>query len=100
MLPSVDRKYKGGYKRYSLDLGQVKSIPLRLRANIRTPTCQLGASKSTVHRLVQKRKIRSHSNALKPFLTLPNMTARIRFVLDHIEGSTLHTNSTYIDMFF
>lgn len=90
VLPDVDRKYKGANKRYALDLEQVKSIPLHLRTNIRTLTCQLSAPKSTVHRLVQKGKIRSHSNAIKPFLITPNMEARIKFVSSHIETSTLH----------
>ncbi|XP_074370430.1 uncharacterized protein LOC141711697 [Apium graveolens] len=98
-LPNVDRKYKGGHKRYALDLEKVRHIPLHLRCNIRTLAQQLNASKSTVHRLVQKGNIRPHSNALKPFLTPSNMEARVKFVLKHIENSTLHTNPTYVAMF-
>lgn len=100
VIPNVDRKYKGGHKRYALDLEKVSSIPLHLRTNIRTLACQLCASKSTVHRLVQKGKIRAHSNAIKPFLTDANMKARVNFVLKHIQSSTLHINPTYDGMFF
>ncbi|KAK1390664.1 hypothetical protein POM88_018842 [Heracleum sosnowskyi] len=77
VVPNVNRKYKGGNKRHIMDLEKVRQIPLHLRTNIRTLANQLHASKSTVHRLVQKGKIRSHSNALKPFLTPLNMEARV-----------------------
>lgn len=83
---------------YSLDLEKVRSIPIHLRTNIRTLAIQLCASKSTVYRLVQKGKIRSHSNALKPFLTVANMEARVNFVLKQLQSSTLHTNLTYDGM--
>lgn len=99
VVPDVDRKYKGGKKTYSLDLEKVRSIPLHLRTNIRTLAVQLCASKSTVHRLVQRGKIRSHSNALKPFLTVANMEARVNFVLKQLQSSTLQTNPTYDGMF-
>ena len=98
-VPNVQTNYKGGSQGILLDLEKVRSIPLHLRTNVRTLACQLGASKSKVHRLIQKGKIKSHSNALKPFLTPSNMEARVNFVLKHIESSTLHTNPTYIDMF-
>ena len=97
--PNVQRKYKGGNQGYVLDLEKVRSIPLHLRTNIRTLACQLSACKSTVHRLIQKGKIKSHSNALKPYLTVPNMESRMKFVLNHIESSTLRTNPTYVGMF-
>ncbi|XP_074347665.1 uncharacterized protein LOC141686536 [Apium graveolens] len=95
----VQRKYKGSNKSKVFDLEKVSSIPLRLRTNIRTLACQLNAPKSTVHRIIQRGKIRSHSNALKPFLTSQNMEARVSFVLSHIENSTLHTSPTYVDMY-
>lgn len=98
-LPDVDRRYKGANIKTKIDLEKVKSIPLKLRTNIRTLACQLGASKSMVHRLVQKGKIKSHSNALKPFLTSSNMADRVKFVLNHIEHSTLHTSPSYVEMF-
>lgn len=97
--PDVQRKYQGGKKAYALDSEQVRSILLRLRSNIRTLACQLNQSKSVVHRLVQKGMIRSHSNALKPFLTVENMAARVAFVLKHLQRETLHTNPTYDGMF-
>ena len=98
-LPSVDRKYKAGNMTYVFDLEKVTSIPLHLRTNIRTLACQLKAGKSTVHRMIQKGSIKSHSNALKSYLTPINMGARVTFCLKHIESSTLRTNPTYIGMF-
>ncbi|XP_074378409.1 uncharacterized protein LOC141719949 [Apium graveolens] len=98
-VPNVQTNYKGGSQGILLDLEKVRSIHLHLRTNVRTLACQLGASKSKVHRLIQKGKIKSHSNALKPFLTPSNMEARVNFVLKHIESSTLHIKPTYIDMF-
>ena len=91
--PNVQRKYKGGNQRYVLNLQQVQSIPLHLRSNIRTLACQLNACKSTVYRLIQKEKIKSHSNALKPYLTPLNMESRVKFILNHIKNPTLHTKS-------
>ena len=52
-----------------------------------------------VHRFVQKKKIRYHSNILKSFLTYLNMVTGVKFVLNHIEHSTLHTSPTYVGMF-
>ncbi|XP_063942703.1 uncharacterized protein LOC135150363 [Daucus carota subsp. sativus] len=98
-LPDVDRRYKGANVKIQMDLEKVKSIPLKLRTNIRTLACQLGASKSMVHRLVRKGKIKSHSNALKPFLTSSNMVDRVKFVLNHIEPLTLYTSPSYVGMY-
>ncbi|XP_074323258.1 uncharacterized protein LOC141660192 [Apium graveolens] len=98
-LPNVDRKFKGGNMKYIFNLEKVRSIPLHLRTNIRTLACQLKVGKSTVHRMIQKDRIKSHSNALKPYLTPLNMQARVIFCLKHIESSTLRTNPTYIGMF-
>ncbi|XP_074362072.1 uncharacterized protein LOC141702269 [Apium graveolens] len=99
ILPDVERRYKGKINKFAIDLEKVTSIPLHLRTNIRTLSCQLGASKSVVHRLVQRGKIRSHSNALKPFLTAINMEARVNYVLKSLESSTLYTNPTYDGMY-
>lgn len=71
MVNNVQRKHKSGNQGYVFDLGKVRSIPLHLRTNIRTLSCQLGEHKSTVHRLIQLGKIKSHSNVLKPYLILP-----------------------------
>lgn len=99
MLPDVDHKYKGRKKTYGLDLEKVWFIPLHLITDIRTLAFQSGTVKSSVHRLVQKGKIRSHSSALKPFLTTQNMQARTKFVLKHIQNAILHINPMYDDMF-
>ncbi|KAK1381046.1 hypothetical protein POM88_027791 [Heracleum sosnowskyi] len=76
--PNVHRKYKGSNKSKVFNLENVSSISLHLRTNIRTLACQLNAPKSTVHIAIQKGEIKSHSNALKPYLTSQNMEARVR----------------------
>ena len=56
-VPNVQRNYNCGSQGIILDLEKVRFISLHLRTNVRTLACQLGAFKSKIHRLIQKRKI-------------------------------------------
>ncbi|XP_074315028.1 uncharacterized protein LOC141651206 [Silene latifolia] len=99
-LVNVDRNYKGSKKRVIIDLEMVRHIPLHKRTSVRSLACAMNLHPSTVHRLVQKGKIRSHSSALKPSLTEKNMKERMQWVLDKISWSSLHDNMTFLDMYY
>ncbi|CAH9102271.1 unnamed protein product [Cuscuta epithymum] len=56
-------------------------------------------SKSQVHRLVQAGEIRSHSSAIKPFLTEENMKKRLEFCLLKLNPRSIGLTPTF-DAFY
>ena len=54
----------------------VKSIPLMMRRSQNQLSAVLGVAKSTVQRWIKKGTLRSHTSALKPYLTETNKLAR------------------------
>ncbi|XP_059295716.1 uncharacterized protein LOC132049075 [Lycium ferocissimum] len=97
----VSTKYVGivGRKRVHIDVNLVKENPLCRRRNIRSLACAINMSSSTVHRRVKEGAIRSHTNAIKPYLTETNKKARVQFCLSMIASGTLHSNPMFIDMY-
>ncbi|VFQ73407.1 unnamed protein product [Cuscuta campestris] len=72
-------------KRAVTDLKVVADTPLRKRTNLRALAAAIGKPKSTVHEWVKRGMLRSHSNAIKPYLTDANKITRLRFCLDHVD---------------
>jgi hypothetical protein len=70
-----------------LEPNTVMAIPLVDRQNIRSLAAKMQMSKSTVHRMTKTENgvIRSHSNAIKPFLTDDNKLNRVRYCMSHLD---------------
>ncbi|CAH9071115.1 unnamed protein product [Cuscuta europaea] len=56
----------------------VSQIPLKQRTNIRRLVKALQMGKTTVHKALKRGELRSHSNAIKPYLTEENKRNRLR----------------------
>ncbi|XP_057798731.1 uncharacterized protein LOC131014673 [Salvia miltiorrhiza] len=67
--------------RYVIDASKVKSLSVLQRSSIRVMACNLGVSKSLVGVWVKDKKLRAHTNAIKPFLTPQNKISRLRWSL-------------------
>ncbi|VFQ76659.1 unnamed protein product [Cuscuta campestris] len=76
---------KKGRKRTVMDAQAIADTPLRKRTNVRSLAAAIGKPKSTVHEWINKGMLRSHSNAIKPFLTDGNKISRLRFYLDQVD---------------
>ncbi|VFQ67854.1 unnamed protein product [Cuscuta campestris] len=74
-----------GRKRVVLYLTVVVDTPLRKRTNLRALAAAIGQPKSTVHEWVKRGMLRSHSNAINPYLTYANKITRLRFCLDQVD---------------
>ncbi|KAH7837658.1 hypothetical protein Vadar_016387 [Vaccinium darrowii] len=88
-----------GRKRHQIEWDEIKKIDRRHRTNIRSLSGAIHAPKSTVHRGIQEGKIRSHSNALKPYLSDENKIARLRFFISMLEPSSLQMQPMFKEMF-
>ncbi|KAK9690064.1 hypothetical protein RND81_09G102100 [Saponaria officinalis] len=75
--PNLKPNYKGKPTSLDIDFDKVSATPLVQRMNMYSLSKVIVYSKSTIQRLVKKGKIRSHSNAIKPFLTDQNMKVRV-----------------------
>ncbi|VFQ96364.1 unnamed protein product [Cuscuta campestris] len=78
-----------------MDLQVVADTPLRKRTNLRALAAAIGKPKSTVHEWVKRGMLRSHSNAIKPYLTEANKISRLRFCLDQIEPHTIPNSPAF-----
>ncbi|KAL2940193.1 Replication initiation protein [Bienertia sinuspersici] len=67
-----------GRKRYTLQTSQLTEVPLRRRTTLRSLAGALNISKSTVHRMVKRGEIKSHSNPMKPQLTFTHKYERAK----------------------
>ncbi|KAK9668321.1 hypothetical protein RND81_13G051400 [Saponaria officinalis] len=93
--PNLKPKYKGKPTCLDFYFDKVSATPLAKRMNMYSLSKLMGCSESTIQRLVKKRKIRSHSNAIKPFLTDQNMKAKVSFVLSKILPQRVPINPTF-----
>ncbi|XP_050222470.1 uncharacterized protein LOC126672558 [Mercurialis annua] len=78
---------------------EINNIPLQRRTNIRSLAAALDMLKSMVQRRVKEGSIRSHSNALKPFLTDENKKERLQFCISMIDQDTIHSRPMFNDMY-
>jgi len=60
-------------------------IPLNQRGTIRSTSAALGIPVATLHAHLKEGQIRSHTNAVKPFLTEQNVKARLELCLKHVQ---------------
>ncbi|VFQ99233.1 unnamed protein product [Cuscuta campestris] len=72
-----------------MDAQAIAETPLRNRTTIRSLAAAIGKPKSTVHEWIKKGMLRSHSNAIKPYLTDDNKVARLRFCLNQVEPDSM-----------
>lgn len=75
-----------GRKRVHFDLNLVKEALLCRRTNIPSLACVVDMATTTVFRRIKEGVIRSHTNAIKPYLTEENKRARLQFCLSMIES--------------
>ncbi|KAL2935755.1 Histone-lysine N-methyltransferase SETMAR [Bienertia sinuspersici] len=80
-----------GRKRYTLQTSQLTEVPLRQRTTLRSLAGALNISKSTVHRMVKRGEIKSHSNPMKPQLTFTHKYERVKWCVQSIIPQTIHT---------
>uniref|UniRef100_A0A453JQG5 Transposase Tc1-like domain-containing protein n=4 Tax=Aegilops tauschii subsp. strangulata TaxID=200361 RepID=A0A453JQG5_AEGTS len=62
-------------------LSQIPTIPLNRRSTLRSLARALGVSHTTLYQKLKLRKIRRHSNRLKPSLKEKNKRERIEFCI-------------------
>ena len=72
-------------KNFAPQLQALSDVPLNERGTVRGVAHAIGVSKSTVHRKIQKGDLRSHTNAVKPYLTQRNKEARVTFCMEHVD---------------
>jgi hypothetical protein len=70
-------------------LEKMADLPLSRRGTLRSISCALDIPLGSLSRSMKSGEIRRHSSAVKPFLTPDNMTARLKFALDHTLPSGL-----------
>ncbi|VFQ61114.1 unnamed protein product [Cuscuta campestris] len=78
-----------GRKRIVMDAQAIAETPLRNMTTIKSLAAAIGKPKSTVHEWIKKGMLRSHSNAIKPYLTDANKVARLRFCLNQVERDSM-----------
>lgn len=79
------KKTRKGTITKPLDYVKFTSIHINQRADQRSIAKHMGVSKTTVHRWYVLHLLRSHTSAIKPYLTANNMLLRIRFSLQSLE---------------
>ena len=80
---------------YSDQLSNFHQIPLNQRSNLRSVADASGIPKTNLHRLIKDRKIRAHSNYVKPILSKQNKIDRLIFCKNHISENC----DRFIDMY-
>ncbi|XP_074337431.1 uncharacterized protein LOC141674619 [Apium graveolens] len=93
------RKMKNyGRKRVEIDLEQFQKVPLSRRTSIRSSTCAMNVSKSSLHRNFKHGKIRRNTNPIKPLLKESNKKVRVEFCLSMIRNR-IGDDPKFSDMF-
>nr|GMD88115.1 Transposase, Tc1-like protein [Ipomoea batatas] len=88
-----------GRKRIAINPEDVARIPLNRRTTIRSMASALSMSKTSLHRRVKDGSLKSHSNVVKPMLTVENQKVRLQFCISMIDSSSSHNNPCFIDMY-
>ncbi|VFQ71543.1 unnamed protein product [Cuscuta campestris] len=93
---NVDCRWEGnsGQKGFNLDISMLIDIPFHQRKTLRALSHCLNVSTSTAYRLVKK-KIRRHSNAIKPHLCDEGKLKRVRYCLSLLSPTSLPNNPTF-----
>ena len=85
---SSQKKGKVGRKAADGFLSQIPTVPLNRRSSIRSLAAALGVSRTTLHRTFQLKKVRRHSNRVKPPLKEKNKRERVRFCMSMLDQTT------------
>ncbi|XP_021854535.2 uncharacterized protein [Spinacia oleracea] len=98
---NVDNRKKGrvGRKRITVDPQVIMSVPLKKRTTLRSMEKAVNMKKSTLHRLVKRGEVISHSSPIKPDLTPTHMMARMKWCLGHIIPATIRTIPRFSEMY-
>lgn len=86
---SSQKKGKVGRKAADGFLSQIPTVPLNRRSSIRSLAAALGVSRTTLHRTFQLKKVRRHSNRVKPPLKEKNKRERVQFCMSMLDQRTL-----------
>ena len=78
------KKGRCGRKASTLDLEQLRDIPLKQRMTIEDVSSKLGISKSRIQRYLKKGLLRRHSSSIKPYLTDANKKTTLKWCIDMI----------------
>ncbi|XP_057793204.1 uncharacterized protein LOC131009814 [Salvia miltiorrhiza] len=83
----------------SIDVEKVKNLSVLQRSSMRIMSTNLGVSKSLIHKWVKEKKLKPHTNAIKPFLTPQNRLSRLSWSLKQLssisEGGFIKFQSMY-----
>ncbi|VFQ65301.1 unnamed protein product [Cuscuta campestris] len=93
------RKGNSGRKRLPLDMEKMAAVPFNRRKNMRALAHAMDVSKSTVHRWLNRKNIRRHSNAIKPLLSKRGMLNRLKFCLDHVTAPSVPISPKFHDFY-
>ncbi|KAL2893707.1 Transposable element Tc3 transposase [Bienertia sinuspersici] len=80
-----------GRKRMSLPTERLTEVPLRKRTTLRSLAIALNMCKSTLHKMVKRGEIRTHTNPIKPELTFTHKYERMQWCVKSIIPQTIHT---------
>ncbi|XP_057775233.1 uncharacterized protein LOC130994215 [Salvia miltiorrhiza] len=69
-----------------IDVEKVKKLSVLERSSLRCMSTHLGVSKSLIHKWVKERKLKPHTNAIKPFLTPQNRLCRLSWSLKQLSS--------------
>ncbi|XP_057793293.1 uncharacterized protein LOC131009910 [Salvia miltiorrhiza] len=69
-----------------VDVEKIKNLSVLQRSSMRVMSTNLGVSKSLIHKWVKEKKLKPHTNAIKPFLTPQNRLSRLKWSLNQLSS--------------
>ncbi|VFQ79421.1 unnamed protein product [Cuscuta campestris] len=87
----VECRWQGnsGKKSRTKDFSKLSQIPFHQRQTLRAVSHCLNVSTTTAHRWLKEKKIKRHSNAIKPFLCEKGKLKRLKYCLSFISPTSL-----------
>ena len=86
----VHNKHK--LKTHEALLARIKFVPDEDRRTIRTAACALGITKTTLHRMINRKTLVKQNIHAKPFLRKDNQVRRVEYILEHIDSLHMFHN--------
>ncbi|MCH99189.1 mariner transposase [Trifolium medium] len=93
------KKVNCGRKRVQVDFDRMRDIPLKKRTTVRDLSTELNVSLGTLARYIKSKRIRKHSNAIKPLLTEENKKGRLQFCISMLESSSIDYDPIFKGMY-
>ncbi|VFQ68065.1 unnamed protein product [Cuscuta campestris] len=87
-----------GKKSPTKDFSKLSQLPFHQRQALRAISHFLNVSTTTAHRWLKEKKIKRHSNAIKPFLCEKGKLKRLKYCLSFISPTSL-PNPTFYDCY-